>query len=99
MGYAVFRAIALVYQSLRGRAGLGQGDAKLLAAAGAWTGIAALPTIVLCAALLGIAMALLLPAARRSGLNQPVPFGPALAVAILLVRLFPAIPGSGFLFS
>ncbi len=89
VGYSVFQGIALVYRSLRGRSGLGRGDAKLLAAAGAWTGIAALPTIVFDAALFGIAMVLLFPVARKSDLNKAVPFGPALAIAILLVRLFP----------
>ena len=37
-GYGAFRAIEIGYRRLRGREGLGQGDAKLLAAAGAWLG-------------------------------------------------------------
>ena len=94
-GYVGFRTIALLYYWLRGRHGLGEGDAKLLAAAGAWTGIAALPTIVLGAALTGIATTLLLALAGRRNIAGQMPFGPSLALAILLVRLFPAASGSG----
>lgn len=93
-GYLAFRAIELGYQRLRGRPGLGQGDAKLLAAGGAWLGLAALPMVVLVAALLGIALALpalLAPGWGQAGmrLTTKLPFGPALALAILLLRLFP----------
>ena len=70
IGYAAFRTIALLYHRLRGRHGLGEGDAKLLAAGGAWTGVAALPTIILGAALIGIAATLLLPAARRQSFDN-----------------------------
>jgi hypothetical protein len=41
IGYLAFRAIALLYLRLRHREGLGEGDAKLLAAGGAWLGVAA----------------------------------------------------------
>ena len=50
VGYAVFWLIGTVYFRLRGIDGLGQGDAKLLAAAGAWLGPLALPWLVLMAA-------------------------------------------------
>ena len=76
-GYAAFRLIALAYRRLRGRDGLGAGDAKLLAAGGAWLGIAALPTLVLLAALATLAAAL--AAGRRR--TDAVPFGPGLAAA------------------
>ena len=97
IGYAAFRTIALLYHRLRGRHGLGEGDAKLLAAGGAWTGVSALPTIILGAALIGIAATLLLPPARRQSFDTAVPFGPALALVILLVRLFPVASSNGYL--
>ncbi|HVE20524.1 MAG TPA: A24 family peptidase [Acidocella sp.] len=81
LGYAVFRLLDTLYWRLRGRHGLGQGDAKLLAAAGAWTGLAAVPTIVLAAGLLGLGMALPLAARRGQGGQTMIPFGPALALA------------------
>lgn len=57
-GYCAFRLLALGYARLRGRAGLGEGDAKLLAAAGAWVGWTALPALVLIAAILALTFVL-----------------------------------------
>lgn len=89
LGYVVFRAVAAFYQRWRGRTGLGGGDAKLLAAAGAWLGWQALPWVVLEASLAGIAAAL---AARLLGWQvsraTALPFGPFLAAAIWLVWLY-----------
>ena len=50
LGFAAFFLIAWLYRQLREREGLGLGDAKLLAGAGAWLGWAALPSVVLLAA-------------------------------------------------
>lgn len=91
-GYLAFRGIALAYRALRRRDGLGQGDAKLLAAAGAWLGWAALPVLVLLAAGLGLAWALLLwlrggLGGRRLTAATVLPFGPALALATWLLWL------------
>jgi leader peptidase (prepilin peptidase)/N-methyltransferase len=93
-GYAALRLVGESYFSLRGHEGLGQGDAKLLAAAGAWLGWEALPWVVLLAALLGLALAV----ARRAGggaltRETALPFGPPLALAIWIVRLhgFPEV--------
>jgi len=89
LGYLALRGLALAYRALRGREGMGAGDAKLLAAAGAWVGMAALPTVVLGAALLGIGLAL---AARLRGQavtrTTPVPFGPGLCAALWLAWLY-----------
>ncbi len=73
---------------MRGREGLGRGDAKLLAAGGAWLGWEALPWVVLLAAVLGLALALL-QRARGMALTREtaLPFGPSLALAIWIVRL------------
>ena len=88
LGYLAFRAIALAYRRLRGREGLGQGDAKLLAASGAWAGVALLPDIVLGAALLGLATAAAQALLRRDvRADVPVAFGPSLALATWLVWL------------
>src|ERR1700730_10084193 len=55
LGYLSLMAIAVLYRALRGREGLGGGDAKLLAASGAWVGAAALPQVILLAALSALA--------------------------------------------
>jgi leader peptidase (prepilin peptidase)/N-methyltransferase len=87
-GYVSFRALAIVYRALRGRDGLGEGDAKLLAAAGAWTG-AALPLVVFVAALAGLCLALAgAVRGQRIGAATAVPFGPPLALALWLVWLY-----------
>jgi leader peptidase (prepilin peptidase)/N-methyltransferase len=89
LGYLAFRALALGYRRLRGREGLGHGDAKLLAAAGAWAGLAALPIIVVGAAALGIGLALVLRLRGAPvGAATALPFGAALALAIWLVWLY-----------
>ncbi len=88
-GYAGFRAVALGYRALRGWDGLGAGDAKLLAAGGAWLGLDLLPMVVLLAALLGLALGLV-QAARAGRLSgtAAIPFGPPLALAIWLLWLY-----------
>jgi len=49
IGYLVFVGIEYSFKALRGKDGLGRGDAKLLAAGGAWCGWMGLPFIVLIA--------------------------------------------------
>lgn len=87
-GYLALAGIAWLYRRLRGREGLGLGDAKLLAAAGAWLGPAALPWVILLAAPIGLVLAL----ARRTPLrgDSAVPFGPPLALAFWLLFLWRA---------
>lgn len=86
LGYGAVWALSRLWLRLRGVEGMGLGDAKLLAAAGAWCGPAALPTLVLAACALGLAAAL--AAAARAGrldATAAAPFGPALAAAFWLI--------------
>jgi leader peptidase (prepilin peptidase)/N-methyltransferase len=89
LGFLVLAGVAYGYQYVRGRAGLGLGDAKLLAAAGAWLGAAALPTVLLWAT--GSALVRVLVASRRNaqltGASR-LPFGPFLAFGTWLVWLY-----------
>lgn len=99
-GYLGFRAVAALYRALRKREGLGQGDAKLLAASGAWLGWQALGHVVLLAALLGLGFALV-TRIRGEPLDEAtaLPFGPALAIATFILWLIqsaanaPSLPG------
>lgn len=84
LGYSVFVIIEKGFKTLRGKDGLGRGDAKLLAAGGAWCGWMGLPFIVLIASGLGLAVTLL-PTMRDYIKNSRIPFGPFLALAILMV--------------
>ena len=89
LGYLGLRTLALLYYALRHREGLGQGDAKLLAAAGAWVGASALPQIILGAAASAlITVAGLRLTGVRLGGHSALPFGPFLALATWLVWLF-----------
>jgi leader peptidase (prepilin peptidase)/N-methyltransferase len=88
LGYTAFQGLAIVYRRLRGRDGLGQGDAKLLAALGAWIGLEGLPGVVFGAALAGLAAALLLSlSGRKMDSATAIPFGPCLALAGWVARL------------
>jgi leader peptidase (prepilin peptidase)/N-methyltransferase len=92
-GFVALAALGALYQRLRGRSGLGLGDAKLLAAAGAWLGPWLLPWVVLIASLAGIAAAL---AGRLHGrpldMATRIPFGLYLAPAIWVVWVFETAP-------
>lgn len=83
VGWTAFAAVIVVYRRLRGRDGMGWGDAALLGAGGAWVGWEGLPGVVLMAALAGLAGALL----AGRGRGERVPFGPALALGIWVVWL------------
>lgn len=84
VGYLALLAVALSYRMVRGRDGLGLGDAKLFGALGAWFGWQALPFILLFAATLGLLAVLAAAAAGRlvSGSSR-VPLGTCLAWAAL----------------
>jgi leader peptidase (prepilin peptidase)/N-methyltransferase len=88
VGYLGLRCVAWCYLLLRGREGIGEGDAKLLGAAGAWLGLTPLPLVVLVAALLGLVTAgLFALAGRKLQATTALPFGPCLALALWLVWL------------
>lgn len=87
-GALAFLALRRAYLKWRGREGLGLGDVKLAAAAGAWVGWAALPSVVLVAALAALATALPARLAGRLGAGAEVPFGPFLAAGLWLVWLY-----------
>ncbi len=89
LGYTTFRVVALVYRRLRGIEGLGEGDAKLLAACSAWLGATMLAPLLLLSALAGLALGLSLRLAGRLPSRQTrLPFGPCLALSAWLLRLW-----------
>lgn len=95
-GYLSLSLINRLYGRIRGRPGLGRGDAKLFAAAGAWVGWTGLPQVLL----IGSLSAILLSLVRAGGAGFPggataVPFGPGLALGLWLVWSFdPVFAGS-----
>lgn len=88
LGGGLSACIAIFYQRFRKRAGLGWGDVKLLAGAGAWTGVSGVPAVLF----LGACLGLLVVAVMRFGCREisrttPLPFGPFLAAAFWIVWL------------
>jgi leader peptidase (prepilin peptidase)/N-methyltransferase len=92
-GYLVLRLVGLIYQYLRGRIGIGLGDAKLLAAAGAWVGIGGLPSVLAGAAIGAlVAAGVLVLRGSKLGRYSALPLGPFLALATWVVWLFGPLP-------
>ncbi len=84
IGYGALFAIATLYRRLRGRDGLGLGDAKLLGAIGAWLGWQLLPLVLLVASVAGLVWALALHLLGRKIDNSiRLPFGTFLCLAVL----------------
>jgi len=81
VGFLSLALIREIYRRLRHREGLGLGDAKLLALAGAWTGWQDLAAIMLEAAILGIAVTLITRAKGK------LPLGAYMAPVIFLAAL------------
>lgn len=80
--------VAIVFEKLTGKEGMGGGDVKLLAMIGAWMGWRALPFIILISSLTGTIIgggSLLL---ARQGLRARIPFGPFLALGALIYLFF-----------
>lgn len=95
-GFAAFAIIGYLYRKLRGRAGLGLGDAKLLAAAGAWVSWSGLASVVLFGAAAALLATLVSAAAkRRLAPDQPIPFGPYLCLGFWIVWLYGALAPVG----
>jgi len=87
-GFLLLWGLAEGYRRFRGREGLGMGDAKLLAVAGAWTDVFSLAWILLAAALATLAGVGIfrMRGGAVSG-DLAVPFGPGIAAAAFLTHL------------
>lgn len=91
IGYLAFRGVAAAYEAIRGQEGLGRGDAKLLAAGGAWLGPFALPVVIFAGALAGIAYAVV---TGRAKAQAELRFGPFLGLGIVFAMFITAVlPG------
>jgi leader peptidase (prepilin peptidase)/N-methyltransferase len=95
LAYAGLRLADFAYAQVRGRAGLGQGDAKLFSVAGLWLGFDGLPSALLYACASGLVAAMIaLRTGGRPEFGAQIPFGPHLALGIWLVwTVGPLAPG------
>jgi len=88
-GFVVVLVLRWGYERVRRREGIGLGDAKLLAAAGAWVSWEGLPGVLLAAAAAALAGHLLWARYAGHGVHgREVPFGPYLAGSIWLIWLY-----------
>lgn len=86
IGYAAIAGLAYAWRRWRGYEGIGLGDAKLLAAGGAWGGATMLPVILFLASFSGLIVALITSLRSQSTKHRvALPFGPCLAFGIWIV--------------
>ena len=90
-GYMSLWTVFWLFKIITGKEGMGYGDFKLLAALGAWFGLAALPTIVLLSSVVGAVLGVALIVTGRQNRETPMPFGPFLAGAGLIHLFYPDI--------
>ncbi|MBY0378037.1 MAG: A24 family peptidase [Gammaproteobacteria bacterium] len=88
-GYGSLWLVANIYKLLRHKEGMGQGDYKLLALLGAWTGWQTLPFILLLSSVVGAIISISLIALRRHTFHKPIPFGPYLCLAGFITIIYP----------
>ena len=67
---------------------MGYGDFKLLAALGAWFGWQAIPLMLLLSSLVGALTGIVVLIVLRKGRDTPLPFGPYLAGAGLVMLFY-----------
>jgi leader peptidase (prepilin peptidase)/N-methyltransferase len=84
LGYLIFFSLEYFYKIIKNKEAIGRGDAKLLAAGGAWCGWIGLPYIILIASSTGL-LAVLFFKKKLLKPNGHIPFGPFLAFAITMV--------------
>lgn len=83
-GYLSLWLLLTGFKLITGKIGIGGGDLKLLAAAGAWLGWKMLPGVLLIAAITGLMFVALLIVTKGYKSNQPIAFGPWLALGFWL---------------
>ena len=88
LGYGVMGTIAGAYRALTGEDGLGGGDAKLVAACGAWLGWIGVPLMLAFGAVAATLAFAALGVWRGRALREPLPFGPWLILGALASLLW-----------
>ena len=91
LGYTFLWLLNYLYRLIKKQDGIGMGDAKLLAALGAWLGWVALPGILLIASILGLIGGLIWLQWNKQDHRAAFPFGPFLAFAGIIELLWPQL--------
>jgi leader peptidase (prepilin peptidase)/N-methyltransferase len=82
IGYLALWSVYWLFKLATGKEGMGFGDFKLFAAAGAWMGYAALLPVIIIAAVSGAVIGTILLRTRGQDRSVPFAFGPFLAIAM-----------------
>jgi leader peptidase (prepilin peptidase)/N-methyltransferase len=80
IGYGLIRLVDALYFKYKKQRGIGQGDAKLLAAIGAILGWQEIFPVLFFAAVSGLVVGLIMIKMKRLSLQNPIPFGPFLSL-------------------
>ena len=80
-GYLSLWSVYWAFKLITGKEGMGYGDFKLLAAIGAWLGWQVLPGAILVASIVGLLGALIGIALKKNSRQEPIAFGPYLAIS------------------
>lgn len=91
LGYLLLWLLNRLYRYIKKQEGIGMGDAKLLAALGAWLGWSALPGILFIASASGIIGGTLWLRLKKKNHGSPFPFGPFLIFAGIIELLWPQL--------
>jgi leader peptidase (prepilin peptidase)/N-methyltransferase len=89
LGFTFLWSINYFYRIAKKKDGIGMGDAKLLAALGAWFGWHALPVILFIAALSGLIGGTIWLYWNKQDYQKAFPFGPFLAFAGIIELIWP----------
>lgn len=81
VGYLILWSVYQLFKLITKKEGMGFGDFKLLAALGAWMGVGLLPQIILISSVVGSIAGISMLVIGKTKQQQPIPFGPYLAVA------------------
>ena len=87
-GYLSLYLLDLAYLKVKRTHGIGMGDAKLLAALGAWFGWQSLPYILVIASATGLAGGYIWLKAHNQELSSAFPFGPFIAIGGLSILIY-----------
>jgi len=88
IGYLTLWTVYWLFRIITGKEGMGFGDFKLLAAAGAWFGWKMLPLIILLSSAVGAVIGVTLIVLKLQDRTKAIPFGPYLAAAAWIALLF-----------
>lgn len=88
LGYLILWLVFHLFKLLTGKEGMGYGDFKLLAAGGAWFGMSAVAVILVMSSVAGAVIGSLYMLINKDQRNNPIPFGPYLAVGIWVTMFY-----------